>query len=146
MTARPYWSTTDGPLGHRTVATAEEFGADPSDGKWIVYCHTHGTIINTSSRNDARATSTSEFCEECADANPQLLRRDAYALLDYFRRNANQFERPDEWIYWAARRFGQYHGDNAVWAAESIVTYFRHCEQPTRSPADIRRITLRAAS
>lgn len=60
-----YYRTTRGPLGHRTVATAETLGLDSEDGKWVVVCEDHKTLISTSTRNDARQTCTTEFCDDC---------------------------------------------------------------------------------
>lgn len=55
-----------GPLGRRMVGTAEEMGLDPEGGKWVVTCEDHGTVVNVDTRAQALATSTMEFCDECA--------------------------------------------------------------------------------
>lgn len=61
-----YQTTTNSPtLGHRTVGTAEDLSLDPTGGRWVVICETHGTIVNTTTLADARATATAEFCEDC---------------------------------------------------------------------------------
>lgn len=48
-----------------TVALADEIGADPTDGKWVVMCEKHDTLVGCSSRREALSIRALDFCEEC---------------------------------------------------------------------------------
>ena len=56
---------TTGKLGSRSVGQAATFKVDASDGKWVVVCETHFTLVNVGSRIQAERTSTTEFCDDC---------------------------------------------------------------------------------
>jgi len=57
-----------------TVDTAEHFGADPDGGKWIVFCETHGYIVNVDTKAIALGIRGIDFCDDCReDAAAQLL-------------------------------------------------------------------------
>ena len=50
-----------------TVDTAEHFGADPDGGKWIVYCETHGYIVNVDTKAIALDIRGIDFCDDCRE-------------------------------------------------------------------------------
>lgn len=52
-----------------TVCTAEEAGADPEDGKWVIICEPHGTIMAVDTLAVARswAPAPEQWCEDCQE-------------------------------------------------------------------------------
>lgn len=51
----------------RTIGKAEDMDLDPAGGKWVVFCNTHGNILNVKTQKAARSSQTIDFCEDCMD-------------------------------------------------------------------------------
>lgn len=60
--------TVRGPLGYRTIGTADILGTDPDGGRWVIICEDHDTLVNVDTKAQALGTSTVEFCDYCAEA------------------------------------------------------------------------------
>jgi hypothetical protein len=50
-----------------TCGTADDLDCDPDGGKWVTICEKHGTLINSSTLAIARATWSTDFCDDCRD-------------------------------------------------------------------------------
>ena len=52
-------------FNNRTVDTAKAQGLDETDGKWVVICEAHNTIVNVRTKEIAIDTMTPDFCDGC---------------------------------------------------------------------------------
>ncbi|WP_068434164.1 hypothetical protein [Piscicoccus intestinalis] len=50
------------------INRAADLDLDQTDGKWVVTCEDHNTLVQVPSRNAARTVSTVDFCEACRTA------------------------------------------------------------------------------
>lgn len=85
--------------------------------------------------------------------------KDIDLLLEVFRSKATYTDRPDQWVWWAARNFTSYKGEDVREAASAILTHFHPSGDEaldnrrkangyiiTTMPHTMLSITLRAAS
>ena len=54
-------------MANLTVGKAADLGLDDDEGKapWVVICELHKTILNTRTREAARSSIGTDFCDRC---------------------------------------------------------------------------------
>lgn len=98
-------------------------------------------------------------CRKARAAADLRAAQDIDLLLEVFRSKAMTTDRPDQWVWYAARAFTSYEGEDVREAAAAILTHFRPTFDEARDTARIRNgytltsnptemlhITLRRAS